>query len=283
MEPNEQAPTPPPGANPVARRRTPHLSERETLTTEQQIRRRTLKAFGWFGLASLVPVAVWKYIQSQPRVDELPQPLRSVLNVNEQIASTYFSNQHLAPTFAVERAARRPRTNGGEGLRGAFDPATWQLTVQQPDKATLALTLDDIKALPKHDLVFEFKCVEGWSEIQHWAGARLSDFIATYNVGTRTGQAATDEADFYRYVGLTTPDGGYYVGLDIAAAMHPQTLLAYEMNGQPLINPHGAPLRLIVPVKYGVKNLKRIGTITFADDRPRDFWAERGYDYHLGL
>jgi DMSO/TMAO reductase YedYZ molybdopterin-dependent catalytic subunit len=71
--------------------------------------------------------------------------------------------------------------------------------------------------------------------------------------------------------------------MDLPSALHPQTLLAFEMNNKPLNSEHGAPLRLIVPVKYGVKNLKRIGIIRFADQRPRDFWAERGYDYHLGL
>ncbi len=82
---------------------------------------------------------------------------------------------------------------------------------------------------------------------------------------------------------METPDGDYYVGLDRASAMHPQTLLAYEMNGEPLTNAHGAPLRLLIPVKYGVKNLKRIGKISFADARPRDYWAENGYDYDCGF
>jgi DMSO/TMAO reductase YedYZ molybdopterin-dependent catalytic subunit len=82
---------------------------------------------------------------------------------------------------------------------------------------------------------------------------------------------------------METPNGEYYVGLDIESALHPQTLLAYEMNDQPLTLEHGAPLRLIIPVKYGIKNLKRIGTITFSDKRPRDYWAEQGYDYYSGL
>jgi DMSO/TMAO reductase YedYZ molybdopterin-dependent catalytic subunit len=259
------------------------MPEREELTPDGEIRRRTLKAFAWFGLASLVPVGVWQYIKSQPRSGGIPKPLRTVLNANEQVANTYFSNQHLAPTFPIEQAAHQPRINGRDGLKGEFDPATWQLTVQQPGRTPLTLSLDDIKALPKHDLVFKFKCVEGWSQIQHWGGVRLADFIAKYGLGTRNGQPAQSEDDFYQHVGMETPDKGYYVGLDMASAMHPQTLLAYEMNGQPLTLPHGAPLRLMVPVKYGVKSLKRIGTITFADERPRDFWGERGYDYHLGL
>jgi DMSO/TMAO reductase YedYZ molybdopterin-dependent catalytic subunit len=260
----------------------PHMPEREALTTEQQIRRRTLKAFVWFGAASLVPVGIWKYIKTQPREGGLNAPIRAILNANEQVANTYFTNQNLAPTYPVAQAARQVRVNGKDGLRSEIDLAAWRLQINQPGKS-LSLSLEDIKALPKYDLVFTFKCVEGWSQIQHWAGARVADLVANYGVGTLTGQPANNEADYYPYMGLETPDRGYYVGLDIASALHPQSILAYEMNGEPLTVPHGAPLRLIIPVKYGVKNLKRIGTITFATARPRDFWAERGYDYHLGL
>ena len=81
---------------------------------------------------------------------------------------------------------------------------------------------------------------------------------------------------------LETPDGAYYVGLDMASALHPQTLLCYEMNGVPLTPEHGAPLRLYVPVKYGIKSIKRLGKISYADRRPTDFWAERGYDGYSG-
>ena len=67
------------------------------------------------------------------------------------------------------------------------------------------------------------------------------------------------------------------------SALNPQTLLAYEQNGEPLTVAHGAPLRLYIPNKYGVKSLKRIGTITFSDTRPRDYWHEDGYDWFIGL
>jgi DMSO/TMAO reductase YedYZ molybdopterin-dependent catalytic subunit len=83
-------------------------------------------------------------------------------------------------------------------------------------------------------------------------------------------------------MGLSTPDNGYYVGIDMPSAMQSQTIFCYEMNGAPLPINQGYPLRLIIPVKYGVKHLKRIGTITFSDSQPRDFWAERGYDYFAG-
>src|SRR5436190_14318537 len=112
----------------------------------------------------------------------------------------------------------------------------------------------------------ELKCIEGWSVIVTWAGCRLSDFAAVYRPGTRNGTPSdvrNRPRDLVRYVALETPDGGYYVGMDMASALHPQTLLCYEMNGQPLSIDHGAPLRLVTTVKYGIKSIKRIGRITF--------------------
>jgi DMSO/TMAO reductase YedYZ molybdopterin-dependent catalytic subunit len=88
--------------------------------------------------------------------------------------------------------------------------------------------------------------------------------------------------DLVPYVSLTTPDGLYYVGWDMASVLHPQTLLAYEMNGEPLRPEHGAPLRLASPTKYGIKQIKRIGRIEFTTERPRDYWAENGYDWYSG-
>jgi DMSO/TMAO reductase YedYZ molybdopterin-dependent catalytic subunit len=89
--------------------------------------------------------------------------------------------------------------------------------------------------------------------------------------------------DLVPYVLMTTPNGGYYVGLDMQSVIHEQTMLCYEMNGKPLTEEHGAPLRLIIPVKYGVKNLKRIGKIKFTTERPKDYWEEQGYDWFAGV
>ncbi len=119
-----------------------------------------------------------------------------------------------------------------------------------------------------------------------WTGVRLADLAAHYGTATRTGRAGdleTAGADLFRYVSISTPDRAYYVGLDIKSALHPQTLLCYAMDGRPLTPEHGAPLRLVIPVKYGIKNLKRIGSIRFTDERPADYWAERGYDWYAGL
>ena len=105
-----------------------------------------------------------------------------------------------------------------------------------------------------------------------YAGIRFSDFIKHFSLDKN-----------YKYVALETPDEEYYVSIDMASMLHPQTLLAYEMNGMPLAVKNGFPLRLIIPVKYGIKNLKRIGKIYFSDIRPRDYWTEQGYDWFSGL
>src|SRR5260370_4286504 len=103
------------------------------------------------------------------------------------------------------------------------------------------------------------------------AGARLAGLIAKYPPLTRSGDAPDvlhRPDDLVGYVSLETPDSGYYVGLDMESALHPQTLLCYEMNGQPLSLKHGAPLRLAIPLKYAIKNIKRIGTTPYTTTHP---------------
>ena len=145
---------------------------------------------------------------------------------------------------------------------------------KKSDGSIVAIGLADIKKLPKKDIVYDFKCVEGWSQIQHWGGIPLRDLITAFGLQEQTRM---------KYVGMQTPDKQYYVGFDMNSALHPQTMLCYEMNGQPITYQHGRPLRLIIPVKYGIKNLKNIGEIFFSNEKPRDYWAERGYDYYAGL
>jgi hypothetical protein len=171
-------------------------------------------------------------------------------------------------------------------------PAPGEMPPAEMDRAAamqmkmpgLLLTLNDIKNLPRVEMTTELKCIEGWSTIVNWAGARFSDFIARFLPATHNGSQPdiNRPQDFLPYVSLVTPDGGYYVGMDMPSILHPQTLLVYEMNGEPLSIQHGAPLRLVTPTKYGIKQIKRIGRISFTSERPADFWAERGYDWYSG-
>ena len=218
--------------------------------------------------------------------DELPWPLRRALEFDERLAQGTFRASRRSPEFP-RSAARMPRVNGSIGLDWGLDLSAWRLQVvgAAGDHARRSFTLDDIKALPRVEMTTELRCIEGWSTVVHWAGTRLSDLAAVTGSATCSGRPADpigNAADLLGYAALETPDREYYVGLDMASALHPQTLLCYEMGGQPLTPDHGAPLRLVIPVKYGIKSLKQIGTIRFTDRRPADYWAERGYDWYAG-
>jgi DMSO/TMAO reductase YedYZ molybdopterin-dependent catalytic subunit len=233
-------------------------------------------------VAALTGLAGWRWLVTRSEEDGLPWPLRRFLRLNEGLARAAFRESRTAPEFP-RSAARQPRVNGQIGLDTAIDSAAWRLRVIGPsgEGGARLFRLDEIQALPRVEMTTELKCIEGWSAVVHWTGARLADLAAQTGLVTRSGRR-DDPEDLLQYVALETPDAAYYVGLDMASALHPQTLLCYEMGGQPLTPDHGAPLRLVIPVKYGIKSLKQIGTIRFSDHRPADYWAERGYDWYAG-
>jgi DMSO/TMAO reductase YedYZ molybdopterin-dependent catalytic subunit len=240
----------------------------EPLTGEQELTRRSRRAFLTLGAGAVGVAGAWFWLQSRPLEDEIPGPLRSVLGFNERVVrGTLFSNDHLVATYPAS-AIGKLKKNGDFGIDKPVDLNAWRLTV-----GSRQLTMDDIRTLPRVEQIIDFKCVEGWSTVTQFAGARLADFTAKFAPG---GEKAA-------YVGMQTPDKEYYVSLDMPSALHPQTLLAWEMNGAPLTSDHGAPLRLSIPTKYGIKNLKRIGRIDYTDRRPPDYWAEQGYDWYSGL
>ena len=248
--------------------------------TEAKIKRRTLISFAIFSASAAAGVGAWKYFRALPATDNgLSTTARSVLNFDEKANNLIFGPHRLAPIYPKSMAVKEPRMNGNVGIEDDIDEAAWRLELVNPTtNQTLSLTLDDLKDLPKQEIIFDFKCVEGWNEIVHYGGVKLSDVMQKYKLGLKTGSN-----EWYKYVGMETPNQEYYVGLDMKSAVHPQTLLCFEMNGEKLIVGHGAPLRLIIPLKYGVKNLKCIGKIFFADVPPRDYWHEQGYVYDVAL
>ncbi len=247
----------------------------ENQVTDKQIRRKTILAFSVFIGCIVLAIVGWKWIVNQPReADGLQKPLRKVLEANATLFEKTVSNNHLTKTYPKSQAAKKVRVNGALGLEEKLDAEEWRMYVVLSDSQTMILTLEDVKRLPKTEITFDFKCIEGWSQVTNWGGVKFSDFAAYYHL---------DKAISLAYVGLKTPDNKYYVGIDMPSAMHPQTLLCYEMNGKPLPEDQGAPLRLIIPTKYGIKSIKRIGTMFFSNEPPPDYWAERGYDYFSGL
>jgi DMSO/TMAO reductase YedYZ molybdopterin-dependent catalytic subunit len=264
----------------------PQALEEWNHQVRQRMRHQTRRGFLGLGAGMLAGFGAFEWLTSRREINGLPWPFRKTLEVNEQLAHDYLTTGRLAPTFPADRVSE-DRVNGDLGLDDDVDVTTWKLQVEglASHDEPLMLDIDAIKKLPRMEMTTELKCIEGWSVVVRWAGARFTDFMKAYPPATLSGDNFTLDhpEDLPPYVSMETPDGGYYVGLDMESLLHPQTLLCYALNGEPLTQEHGAPLRLVTPVKYGVKNLKRIGTIRYASLRPADYWAERGYDWYIGL
>jgi DMSO/TMAO reductase YedYZ molybdopterin-dependent catalytic subunit len=237
---------------------------------DREIRTRSRRSFLLFGAGALGGLTLFEWLSTRSDDAGALWPLRCVLEANERIGRSLFDKSRLAPQFPVS-AAGTPRANGDIGLAGNVSAEDWRLQLRGGTEPGMALTFDAIKAFPRVEMVTELKCIEGWSQVVQWAGIRFSDFVDRFGPSRMT-----------EYVAMATPNNEYYVGLDADSALHAQTLLAYEMNGAPLTSEHGAPLRLVIPAKYGIKNIKRIGSITFTNRRPADYWAEQGYDWYAG-
>jgi len=251
--------------------------------------RRTWLSFAVLLVGFTAAFAAWHFAWRAPEENALPRPLRAALERNGAFWQS-FGNSTASRPNSPPPVDKPLRVNGDIGLEGPVDPATWRLEVigndQDPKARRLSLSIEDIKKLPRTESSAEFRCIEGWSEPVAYAGVRFSDFLRLLGMGAKHGAptfAGPQAAELFPYVALETPDGKYYVSLDMESMLHPQTILAYEMNGKPLGVESGAPLRLIVPVKYGIKSLKRVGKIYFSERRPRDYWAEDGYDWHANL
>jgi thiosulfate reductase cytochrome b subunit/DMSO/TMAO reductase YedYZ molybdopterin-dependent catalytic subunit len=261
-----------------------------TATDSADARRRSRRAFLVAGAGAALGTLGLAWVFTRAEEGELPWPLRLAHRGNERVWRGYYRGGRLGETPPVPPPGTPFRVNGDIGIEDALDAedlSAWTLKVATPGAGReTKLTLAHLRALPQTETAELFKCIEGWSQPLAYRGVRFADFLAATGAGTRDGKPWTPDLPpdaLFAYVGLETPDGGYYVSLDMESALHPKTLLATEINGVPLSDEHGAPLRLVVPVKYGIKSLKRIGRIFFSDERPRDYWAEQGYDWYAGL
>ena len=135
-------------------------------------------------------------------------------------------------------------------------------------------TLDQIRALPKVTQNTRHVCVEGWDVIGSFGGVRISDFLASVGADATARFLAFECAD------------DYYESLDMATALHPNSLLCYEMYGKPLDRGHGAPLRLSLPTKLGYKSAKYLTALEVTNilkPNHRAYWADLGYSWFAGL
>lgn len=245
------------------------------LFTRSRLQRRLLHSVVAGFIFTTFALGTFIYIRFGPLQNRLPVALREVQKLNEKVGRKLFSESGRAP-FKAAPIGKAPRVNGLIGLDDDVDPQTYRIVVESGPRK-IAMTVDDVEALPRTEASTDFKCIEGWTEVFQYAGVRFSDFMKAQNIGFH------EDGTPYPYVGMETPDGKYYVSLDAQSMMAPDTVLVWEMNGMELAVENGYPLRLMIPSKYGIKSLKRIGRIFFSDTRPPDYWARRGYDWFSGL
>lgn len=200
--------------------------------------------------------------------------LKEGLGLSDWASAKLFRSGHLAPTFAdsdLTSFARFP-INDYDVDDPGVDLDNWALTVAGAVKKPGDYTLAQIQALPKVRQNTRHICVEGWDVIGRFGGARLADFLKTI------GSDATA-----RFVTVECADD-YYESIDMATAMHPQTLLCYEMYDQPLSREHGAPLRLQIPTKIGYKQAKYLTGLKVTNILERvGYWEDQGYSEFYGL
>lgn len=208
-------------------------------------------------------------------VPKLQMPLlKAGLGLSDWASAKLFRASHLAPTFPdsdLTPFARFP-INDYDVDDPEVDFDKWTLTVtgevQKPGDYTLA----QIQVLPKVRQNTRHVCVEGWDVIGRFGGVRLSDFLQMIGADPTA-----------RFVSVECADD-YYESLDMATALHPQTLLCYEMYEQPLTREHGAPLRLNIPTKIGYKQAKYLTDLKVSHVLERvGYWEDQGYSEFYGL
>ena len=248
-----------------------------------------------FGFAWLLPDETRARLHLKPvaATARKAKLLDKTLKFDDDVAEALFSPSRAVPTYDLSQAAPELRNNyEGQTPDPAYIP-DWKLTVVGLASGEVKkLSARDIQGLVtqcggRHDQVTRMVCVEGWSMIAGWGGLRFADFLEAYPPMTGAKWARLDSS--VNLDGNGDPDP-YYVSIDLATAHHPQALLATHQNDEhrqlvPLTVEHGAPLRLIVPMKLGLKNIKAITKITYTVNEPKDYWSDegRGYSHYDGL
>jgi DMSO/TMAO reductase YedYZ molybdopterin-dependent catalytic subunit len=199
--------------------------------------------------------------------------LNVMLRVNEHFESLIFSPSRLAPETPEKDLTPEPAFPSyfiADTM--PFPPAAWSLKVGGMAARPRVFTLEQLKAMPRTDMRVRHHCVEGWSAVAAWHGVRLSELARAVGVDPRV-----------RYVEFRSFDANFWSSWDLGSALHPQTLLAYGMNGHDLHPNHGAPARVYSAVKLGYKNVKYLTEVNFLPNRTGGYWEDQGYDWFGGV
>jgi DMSO/TMAO reductase YedYZ molybdopterin-dependent catalytic subunit len=207
--------------------------------------------------------------------------LNRALRIDDDVAEAVYSQNRLVPTYTKSQITPLKNNYNGATPDPSYIPE-WHLSLDGlASGISVSLNIRNLLArFDVHEQITRLVCVEGWSAIAWWAGLRFNDLLQAYPSVSHAKWARLESSVNLDPSGNPDP---YFVSLDIPTARHPQTLLATHFNGRPLTVDHGAPLRLVVPVKLGLKNIKAITKISYVAEEPKDYWAEKGYSRYDGI
>jgi DMSO/TMAO reductase YedYZ molybdopterin-dependent catalytic subunit len=207
--------------------------------------------------------------------------LNRALRIDDDVAEALYSPRRTVPTYDKSQITPLKNNYNGAIPNFGYIPG-WHLTLDGlASGVSVTLDLHSLMArFPVHEQITRLVCVEGWSAVAWWAGLRFDDLFRAYPPASQANWVLVESSVNLDASGNRDP---YFMSLDLSTARHSQTLLATHLKGQPLTVEHGAPLRLLVPVKLGLKNVKAITKLTYFAKEPRDYWAERGYSRYDGI
>jgi DMSO/TMAO reductase YedYZ molybdopterin-dependent catalytic subunit len=243
------------------------------------LRRRTRRDVLLFGAGAVAALAgAGSLLPHCPTKEWL---LNKAIRIDDDVAEALYSPRRTAPTYTKSQITPLKNNYNGATPDPGYIPG-WHLTLDGlASGVSVAL---DIRSLMTRfsirEQITRLVCVEGWSAIAWWAGLRFDDLLRAYPPISQAKWVRVESSVNLDASGNPDP---YYVSIDLATAIHPQTLLATHFTGQPLTVEHGAPLRLLMPVKLGLKNVKAITKLTYVAKEPRDYWAKRGYSHYDGI
>jgi DMSO/TMAO reductase YedYZ molybdopterin-dependent catalytic subunit len=199
--------------------------------------------------------------------------LRAVSSWNDGVQAALFRPDHLAPTFSPARVVKPPRFNAHFGVEDVkpVDGATWKLELAGLIEDKRPWTAQQLYALPEQEIIIRHVCVEGWDYIGQWSGPNLRNFLQ--------GVGADLTA---KYIYFHCADD-YTESIDMATALHPQTILATRYANETIADPFGYPLRLRTATKLGYKNAKWVKAIEVTNTFTETFWSEQGFNWFAGI
>jgi DMSO/TMAO reductase YedYZ molybdopterin-dependent catalytic subunit len=252
-------------------------------------RRRLITAAG-LALGGL-SVAACDRITRAPRIVDLLDKAEGLtrrsqrLILSGQPLAREYSLKDLSPVFKAN-GTMRPQSPDYLALE-TDNFASWRLTIDGLVHRPLSLSLAQLRALPARTQITRHDCVEGWSAIGQWTGVPLRGLLSAAGLLPDARYIVFHCAD--DLAPSTDGSGRYYESIDLFDAFHPQTILAYQMNGQPLAIEHGAPLRLRVERQLGYKQAKYVMRVQAVDrldglhGGKGGFWEDRGYEWYAGV